>query len=61
MKKKTSTNIEMMDEVTKQRKARIDSMTRRTPWHEGMRVKGKLEMPVNFYGESVMRKGRLIF
>ena len=61
MKKKTSTNIEMMDEETKQRKARIDSMTRRTPWHEDMRVKGKLEMPVNFYGESVLRKGRLIF
>ena len=61
MKKKTSTNIEMMNEENKQRKARIDSMTRRTPWHEGMRVKGKLEMPVNLYGESVLRKGRLIF
>ena len=61
MKKKTSTDIEMMDEETKQRKARTDSMTRRTPWHEGMRVKGKLEIPVNFYGESVLRKGRLIF
>lgn len=51
----------MMNEETRKRRAIIDSMTRRTPWHEGMRVKGKLEMPVNFYGESVMRKGRLIF
>lgn len=61
MKKKTSTDIEMMNEETRKKRAIIDSMTRRTPWHEGMRVKGKLEMPVNFYGESVMRKGRLIF
>lgn len=61
MKKKTSTDIEMMNEETRKRRVIIDSMTRRTPWHEGMRVKGKLEMPVNFYGESVMRKGRLIF
>ena len=50
----------MRDEEIQKRKAAIASMTKRTPWHEGMRVKGKLEMPVNFYGESVLRKGRLI-
>lgn len=58
---KEKTNTELMEEEIQKRKAAIASMTRRTPWHEGMRVKGKLEMPVNFYGESVLRKGRLIF
>lgn len=29
-----------------------------TPWKEGMRVTGKYQMPVNEYGEYLMRSGK---
>lgn len=35
-----------------------DQKAKYIPWKEGMRVTGKYQMPVNEYGEWLMRSGK---